>query len=120
MSILIENITVNLKKILMYITLIWSVVMLAVYLVVLFELPIFAFISFLPFGEFIADVLTFLLLSGIWAVPVLYIITLILMIVTRMKFEDAKENKAFCLSTALLPLFLAILMLATNFLELLA
>ena len=42
---------VKLKNIFMYITLIWSSVMLAVYLVILFELPLFAWISYLPLGE---------------------------------------------------------------------
>lgn len=117
---MIKPITVKLKEIFMHITLIWSAIMLAVYLVALFELPLFALIGFMPFGEFIANVFTFLLFSGIWAVPVLYVITLILMVVTRIKFKDVNENKTFCLSTALLPLFLAVLMFTTNFLELLA
>ena len=45
------DLIVKLKNILMYITLFWASVMLAVYLVVLFEIPLFAWISFLPLGE---------------------------------------------------------------------
>lgn len=120
MSILIEKNTVKLKKFFMSITLIWSAVMLTVYLVVLFELPLFTLIGYLPFGEFIGNVLTFLLFSGIWTVPVLYIITLILMAISRIKHKEGNENKAFNISVVILPLALAALMLSTNFLELLA
>ncbi len=66
-----------LKNIFMYATLIWSSIMLIMYLSIIFELPVFALISFIPFvGEFICDALVALLLLGIWGVPILYIITI--------------------------------------------
>ena len=104
----------------MYITLIWSSVMLAVYLVVLFELPLFAWISYLPLGEEFCELLSFLMLFGIWTVPVLYIITIILMISVRKKLKQDSQNKRLSVSVIILPICLAVLMLLTNFTELLA
>ena len=111
---------VKLKNIFMYITLIWSSVMLAVYLVVLFELPLFAWISYLPLGEEFCELLSFLMLFGIWTVPVLYIITIILMIFARKKLKQDSQNKRLSVSVIILPICLAVLMLLTNFTELLA
>ena len=111
---------VKLKNILMYITLIWTAVMLAVYLVVLFEIPLFVWISYLPLGEDFSQFLSLLLLLGIWIVPALYIITISFMIFVRKKFKEDSQNKKISLSVILLPLCLAALMLLTNFMELLA
>ena len=111
---------VKLKNIFMYITLIWSSVMLAVYLVVLFELPLFAWISYLPLGEEFCELLSFLMLFGIWMVPVLYIITIFLMIFVRKKLKEENQNKRISVSVIILPICLAVLMLLTNFMELLA
>ncbi len=111
---------VKLKKFFMYITLIWASVMLAVYLVVLFELPLFAWISYLPLGEDFCELLSFLMFFGIWIVPVLYVITIFLMIFVRTKLKEDSQNKRISLSVIILPLCLAALMLLTNFMELLA
>ena len=94
--------------------------MLAVYLVVLFELPLFAWISYLPLGEEFCELLSFLMLFGIWTVPVLYIITIILMISVRKKLKQDSQNKRLSVSVIILPICLAVLMLLTNFTELLA
>lgn len=83
----------KLENIFMYITLIWSAVMLAVYLVVLFEAPLFAWISYLPLGEYVCEFLTLLLLSGIWAVPVLYVITISLMIFVHKNQKKKVKTK---------------------------
>ena len=104
----------------MYITLIWSAIMLTVYLDVLFEIPLFALISFLPLGEALCNFLTFLLLTGIWVVPALYVITILLAIFVRTKSKESGQNKKFFVAVILLPLCLIGLMLATNFLERLA
>ena len=111
---------VKLKNIFMYITLIWSSVMLEVYLVVLFEIPLFAWISYLPLGEEFCELLSFLMLFGIWIVPVLYIITIFLMIFVRKKLKENNQNKRISVSVIILPICLAVLMLLTNFMELLA
>lgn len=111
---------VKLKNIFTCITLIWSSVMLAVYLVVLFEIPLFAWISYLPLGEAFCELLSFLMLFGIWIVPVLYITTVFLMIFVRKKIKEDSQSKRLFLFVIILPLCLATLMLATNFMELLA
>ena len=111
---------VKLKNIFMYITLICASVMLAVYLVVLFELPLFAWISYLPLGEAFCELLSFVMLFGIWIVPVLYVITISLMIFVRTKLKEDSQNKRLSLSVIILPLCLAALMLLTNFVEILA
>ena len=111
---------VKLKNIFMYITLIWASVMLAVYLVVLFEIPLFARISYLPLGEAFCELLSFMMLFGIWIVPVLYIITISFMVFVRKKLKESSQNKRLSLSVIILPLCLAALMLLTNFIEILA
>lgn len=111
---------VKLKNIFMYITLIWSSVMLAIYLVVLFELPLFAWISYLPLGEDFCQFLSFLMFFGIWIVPVLYVITIFLMIFVRKKLKEDSQSKRLSVSVIILPICLAVFMLLTNFMELLA
>ena len=111
---------VKLKNIFMYITLIWSLVMLAVYLVVLFELPLFAWISYLPLGEDLCQFLTLMMLLGIWIVPVLYVISISLMAFVRRKIKEDSQNKRISVCVIILPICLATLMLLTNFMEILA
>lgn len=111
---------VKLKNIFMYITLIWASIMLAVYLVVLFEIPLFAWISYLPLGEAFCELLSFMMLFGIWIVPVLYIITISFTVFVRKKLKESSQNKRLSLSVIILPLCLAALMLLTNFIEILA
>ncbi len=115
-----NSLIVKLKNIFMYTTLIWSAIMLAVYLVVLFEIPLFALISYLPLGELICQILADLLLFGIWVIPVLYVITISLMIYVRVKFKEENKNKRIFVFVAILPIVLAALMLLTNFNELLS
>ena len=113
-----NKLLVVLKNIFMYATLIWSSVMLIVYISIIFELPVFALIGFIPFvGEFICDVLAFLLLFGIWGVPILYIITIPYILLVK---EEEKTNKRIKIATIIIPLVVAGLMLTTNFLEVLA
>ena len=115
-----DGILLKAKNIFMYIALMWTVVMAVTYLAVLFELPVFALISYLPFGEAFCDILVFLLLLGIWVVPFLYIITMALMLFCRVKLKEKSQNKAMALTVIILPLCLTAIMLLTNFMELLA
>jgi membrane protein insertase Oxa1/YidC/SpoIIIJ len=94
--------------------------MLAVYLVVLFEIPLFAWISYLPLGEAFCRFLEFMMFFGIWIVPALYIITIFFMILVRKKIKEDSQNKRISVSTIILPICLAALMLLTNFIEILA
>ncbi len=112
-----NKLLVVLKNIFMYATLIWSSVMLIVYISIIFELPVFALIGFIPFvGEFICEVLAFLLLFGIWGVPILYIITIPYILLVK----EEKINKRIKIATIIIPLVVAGLMLITNFLEVLS
>lgn len=112
-----NKLLVVLKNIFMYTTLIWSSVMLIVYISIIFELPVFALIGFIPFvGEFICEVLAFLLLFGIWGVPILYIITIPYILLVK----EEKTNKRIKIATIIIPLVVAGLMLITNFLEVLS
>ena len=115
-----EPFMIKLKNIFMYITLIWSAVMLALYLIVLFEIPLFMLIGYLPLGEEIGQFLSGLLFLGIWAVPALYILTLTFMIVARIKFKEKNQKKRIAVPTVILPLVLAAVMLLTNFIEILS
>ena len=65
--------------------------------------------------EFICDVLEFLFLFGIWCIPIFYIITTPYILLVK-----EEKNKRITLSTVIGPLVLTALMLATNFLEVLA
>lgn len=114
-----KNTLCKIKDVFQYMTLIWSCIMMVVYLICLFEMPVFAWISFLPLGDFVYRVLEFLMLSGIWGVPFFYIITIILMIIAHRK-EQTNRQKNMKVATILLPIILAILMLATNFNEVLS
>ena len=115
-----NKLLVVLKNIFMYTTLIWSSVMLIVYISIIFELPVFALIGFIPFvGEFICEVLAFLLLFGIWGVPILYIITIPYILLVKEE-EEEKTNKRIKIATIIIPLVVAGLMLTTNFLEVLS
>ena len=112
-----NKLLVVLKNIFMYTTLIWSSVMLISYLSIIFELPVFLLISYIPLvGDFIIEVLEFLVLFGIWGVPILYIITIPYILLVK----DEKTNKRIKMATIIIPLVLTALMLATNFLEVLA
>ena len=112
-----NKLLVVLKNIFMYATLIWSSVMLISYLSIIFELPVFLLISYIPLaGDFIIEVLEFLVLFGIWGIPILYIITIPYILVVK----DEKTNKRIKMATIIIPLVLTALMLATNFLEVLA
>ena len=112
-----NKLLIVLKNIFMYTTLIWSSVMLISYLSIIFELPVFLLISYIPFvGDFICEVLSASVLFGIWGIPILYIITIPYILVVK----DEKTNKRIKMATIIIPLVLIVLMLATNFLEVLA
>jgi len=68
----------------------------------------------------LCETLTALMLFGIWTVPVLYIITITLMITVCVKYKESNHNKRISVSVIVLPVILAALMLLTNFNELLS
>lgn len=116
-----NRLIVKLKNIFMYITLIWSSVMLLEFLnALLVELPFLHWINYVPLGEFIFGIWIYFLLFGICGIPVLYIITIILMTVVYVKFKDEKQNKLLSVSVVILPAILIVLMLLIGFTDILS
>lgn len=114
-----HDILMKVKNAFKYLTLSWALLMLILYLIVLFEIPVFRWLSILPFMESVLDSWVLVLYLGIWAVPVLYIVTVILMMWVKEKIPEAKRQTTDVL-TVILPIILCALMLLTNFNELLS
>ncbi len=85
-----NRLTAKIKSIFINITLLWSCAMAVLYIAVLFNTPVFSLLSLLPLGEWICEFLAMVLLFGIWAVPVLWLISLIFIIFTRIKLKEKK------------------------------
>lgn len=111
---------VRLREILTYITLGWSASMAALYGAVVFRVPVFALISYLPLGEYICRIFEYILLFGIWAVPVLWLVTVIFVLMTRKRAAEDKRSEAVGIAAVVLPVVLAAFMAATSFLEILS
>lgn len=111
-----NNVKHRIKDIIMNITLYWCLIMAFIYFIILFSIPLFGMISYLPLGEHICTFLELLFLAGIWAVPVLWLISIILMIFVRKKERLEKKERLTAVLTAVLPVVLAVFMLLTNFL----
>lgn len=115
-----KDFSVRLKNIFTYLTLGWSAVMAVVYITALFEIPLFMLISFLPFGDFICRIAEAMMLFGIWAVPLLWIVSVGLGLWTRRKAKEENRNKCVVVAAAVLPLILAVFMLLTDFIDVLS
>ena len=105
-----KNPLITTKNIFCVLTVSWSVLMLIEYLVCI--LPI-------QLNDFLFEIFDFLVIFlylGIWGVPVLFIISIILMAIERVKYKNLDEKRLNIL-TIVIPLFLAGLMLLTNFNE---
>lgn len=114
------RLTAKIKSIFINITLLWSCAMAVLYIAVLFNTPVFSLLSLLPLGEWICEFLAMVLLFGIWAVPVLWLISLIFIIFTRIKLKEENQNKKTIALTIILPVLLAAFMLLTDFLDVLS
>lgn len=96
------------KNIFCTITVAWSVLMLIEYLVCILPIKV---------NDFLFEIFDFLvifLFSGIWGVPILFIISTILMIIVRVKYKNSDEKRLNIL-TLVIPLVLAGLMILTDF-----
>lgn len=104
-----KNKLVFAKNIFCIITVVWSSIMSAEYISVL-----------LPFNlkgvllEIFDFFLIFLYL-GIWCVPVLFLVSLILLAWVREKYKDYGKYKVLDAATIVVPVFIAVLMLLTGF-----
>ena len=104
-----KNLLVVIKNIFCTLTIIWAAIMLTEYLFVLLPFQLHGFLFY------IFDFFVILLYLGIWAVPVLLLISLILMAVVRKKYESTDKKKRLNTLTVVLPVIVAVLMLLTDF-----
>lgn len=99
---------IKLKNVFCILTVIWSIIMLVEYIAVLLPYTLKGFI----FDIF--DFLVIFLYLGIWCVPVLFVISITLIL--RVKKHKVNNNYKFLNTiTVMLPIILAILMLMTDF-----
>lgn len=105
----------RIKSIFIRITPGWTAAMAIFYLIVLFEIPLFTVISFLPFGEHICNLLTTLFLVGIWIAPALWLISICLMIFIKKGERQEKKERLTVIFAVVLPVLLAAFMLLTDF-----
>ena len=115
-----SDIKYKIKDIIISITLGWCVFMAFMYFNIILSSPLFRLIGYLPAGDYIGNLLEMLFLSGIWAVPVFWLISVILMIFVRKKEKQERKEKLTAVLTAVAPVLLAVFMLLTNFIEVLA
>lgn len=99
------------KNIFCIITVVWSALMLTQYSLIL--LPIQSNNILL---EILLNYLIPALFLGIWIVPVLYLLSLIFITVSKAKCEHIEDRNILNIATVILPIVLYILMLSTDFL----
>ena len=104
-----KNPIIVIKNIFCSITVIWSTIMLAEYSAAL--LPDFS-LSGIIFEVF--DFVIFLY-SGIWAVPILLLVSIILMAVVSKKYKNTDKAKKLNALTVILPVITFMVMFLTNF-----
>ncbi len=97
------------KNIFCILTVTWSSIMLVEYIFVLLPFQI----NCVLFGIF--DSLIILLYLGIWCVPVLCTVSIVLMAWVREKHKDYTMFKVLNIVTIVMPIILAVLMLLTDF-----
>lgn len=104
-----KNALVAVKNIICFITVVWAGIVLVEYTVVL--------LPFKPSG-FLFDIFDFFvifLFIGIWAVPLLLLISLIFMAVVRKKYNNTDKAKWLNTLAVVLPVIAGVLMLITDF-----
>ena len=97
------------KNIFCTITIVWSAIMLIEYVLVILPVSL----SGLLFEIF--DFLVIFLYSGIFAVPVLLLLSIILLSAVSKKYENADNAKKLNVLTMVLPIITFLMMLLTNF-----
>lgn len=104
-----KNPIIVIKNVFCSITVVWSAIMLIEYIMVLMRVNI----SGLMFEIF--DFLVVFLYSGIFAVPILLLLSIILLSVVSKKYENSDNAKELNILTAVLPVITFMVMLLTNF-----
>lgn len=105
-----KNPLISTKNIFCVLTVSWSVLMLIEYLVCIVPIQL---------NDFLFEIFDFLLIFlylGIWGLPIVFVISIILMAIVKVKYKNSDEKRLNIL-TIVIPLFLAGLMFLTNFNE---
>ena len=104
-----KNPIIVIKNIFCSITVIWSAIMLAEYSAALLPDRLSSILF-----EILDSSLIFLFL-GIWAVPILLLVSIILMAVVGKKYKNTDNTKSFNIVTIALPVMTFLLMILSNF-----
>ena len=104
-----KNSGIVVKNIFCTITVIWSAIMLIEYVMILLPVSL----SGLLFEIF--DFLVVFLFSGVFAVPILLLLSIILMAVVSKKYEKTDDTNVLNIITVVLPVITFLVMLLTNF-----
>lgn len=104
-----KNPIIVIKNIFCSITVIWSAIMLAEYSAALLPDSLSSILF-----EILDSFLIFLYL-GIWAVPILLLVSIILMAVVGKKYKNTDNTKSLNIATIALPVMIFLLMILSNF-----
>lgn len=104
-----KNPIIVIKNIFCSITVIWSAIMLAEYSAALLPDSLSSILF-----EILDSFLIFLYL-GIWVVPILLLVSIILMAVVGKKYKNTDNTKSLNIATIALPVMIFLLMILSNF-----
>ena len=104
-----KNPIIVIKNIFCIITVIWSTIMLAEYSAALLPDSLSSILF-----EILDSFLIFLYL-GIWVVPILLLVSIILMAVVGKKYKNTDNTKSLNIATIALPVMIFLLMILSNF-----
>ena len=104
-----KNPIIVIKNIFCIITVIWSAIMLAEYSAALLPDSLSSILF-----EILDSFLIFLYL-GIWVVPILLLVSIILMAVVGKKYKNTDNTKSLNIATIALPVMIFLLMILSNF-----
>lgn len=104
-----KNPIIVIKNIFCIITVIWSAIMLAEYSAALLPDSLSSILF-----EILDSFLIFLYL-GIWVVPILLLVSIILMAVVGKKYKNTDNTKSLNIVTIALPVMIFLLMILSNF-----
>ena len=104
-----KNPIIVIKNIFCSITVIWSGIMLAEYSAALLPDSLSSILF-----EILNSFLIFLYL-GIWVVPILLLVSIILMAVVGKKYKNTDNTKSLNIATIALPVMIFLLMILSNF-----
>ena len=104
-----KNPIIVIKNIFCIISVIWSAIMLAEYSAALLPDSLSSILF-----EILDSFLIFLYL-GIWVVPILLLVSIILMAVVGKKYKNTDNTKSLNIATIALPVMIFLLMILSNF-----